>query len=305
MLASIPASISAERRRRATARFGREPAAFAAASMLLLLILAALAAPLLCRWWGLDPAAVDLLARFEPPSAAHPLGTDELGRDLLARLLYGGRISLFVGVTGAVLAAAIGTCIGLAAGFTGGAVDSTLMRVTDAVLSLPLLPILIVVAAIDPAKLGLGLLPAEGLAVAKIVVIVALFGWPSTARLVRAQVLSLRRREFVTAARALGGNGLHIALRHVLPNAAGPIVVATTLAAGDVILAESVLSFLGLGIQPPTPSWGNMLTGAQELVWDTPMLAVWPGLLIFTAVVCFNLIGDGLSAALDPRHETR
>ena len=210
-----------------------------------------------------------------------------------------------MGVTGAVLAASIGTGIGLVAGFVGGAVDGFLMRVTDAVLALPLLPILIVVAAIDPAKLGLALLPPGGLAVAKIIVIVALFGWPSTARLVRAQVLSLRRREFVLAARALGGNGMHIALRHVLPNAARTVVVATTLAAGDVILAESVLSFLGLGIQPPTPSWGNMLTGAQELVWDTPWLAIWPGLLIFCAVVCFNLIGDGLSAALDPRHETQ
>ena len=274
----------------------------------LLLTLAALAlvvlgAPLLQALLGHDPQAVDLLARLEPPSAAHPLGTDELGRDHLLRLAYGARVSLGVGVAGALLAALIGAAVGLVAGYRGGRVDAALMRLTDAVIALPLLPLLVVLAAVDPAKLGLpaglGLGAAGG--AGRIVLIVALFGWTTTARLVRASVLSLRRRDFILAARALGAGPLRIALRHLLPNAAGPLVVATTLSVGQVILAESVLSFLGLGVQPPTPSWGNMLTGAQELLFEAPRLALLPGLLIFLTVAACNLLGDALQAASGPR----
>lgn len=276
-----------------------------AAPLLLALGLAALAAfaaPLLQVLLGHDPEAVDLLARLEPPSAAHPLGTDELGRDYLLRLAYGGRVSLAVGVLGALLAAAIGAAVGLLAGYAGGRADAALMRLTDAVIALPLLPLLVVLAAADPAKLGLpaGLDQGAAGGAGRIVLIVALFGWTTTARLVRASVLSLRRRDFVLAARALGAGPLRIALRHLLPNAAGPLVVATTLSVGQVILAESTLSFLGLGIQPPTPSWGNMLTGAQELLFEAPRLAVLPGLLIFLAVAACNRFGDTLQAALAP-----
>jgi peptide/nickel transport system permease protein len=177
------------------------------------------------------------------------------------------------------------------------------MRVTDAVIALPLLPLLIVLAAVDPAKLGLPATLAEGAAggVGRIVLIAALFGWTTTARLVRASVLRLRRQDFVRAAQALGAGPWRVAVRHLLPNAATPLVVATTLAVGQVILAESVLSFLGLGIRPPVPSWGNMLTGAQELLFEAPLLAVWPGLLIFLTVAACNLLGDGLRDVLEPR----
>ncbi|MEK0081997.1 ABC transporter permease [Benzoatithermus flavus] len=278
----------------------REPSLLLAALFLLLLLLAALLAPWLQARLGLDPNAVDLLARLEPPSAVHLLGTDELGRDVLLRLLHGGRVSLAVGLGGALLAAVLGTIVGLVAGYAGGAVDAFLMRLTDAVIALPLLPLLIVLAAVDPGKLGLAGIDGSGelAGVLRIVVIVALFGWTTTARLVRASVLTLRTREFVLAARALGGGPRHILRRHILPNAAAPLLVATTLSIGNVILAESVLSFLGLGIQPPLPSWGNMLTGAQALVFEAPRLALWPGLLIFTTVLAFNLLGDGLQTML-------
>ena len=293
----------------AEARLALRPAAAEPATVLSLLIVAALAAfvlagPVLLAWQGLDGDAVDLLARLEPPSAAHPLGTDELGRDVLARLIQGGRISLAVGLAGALLAAAIGTAIGLVAGYLGGAVDALLMRLTDMVISLPLLPLLIVLAAVDLGKLGL---PVQGefAGVVRIVILMALFGWTTTARLVRASVLSLRTREFVRAAQAMGAGPARILVRHILPNAAGPLIVATTLAIGNVILVESVLSFLGLGVQPPVASWGNMLTGAQELLFEAPRLALWPGVLIFLSVLAFNLLGDGLQSYLDPRRLRR
>ena len=293
----------------AEARLALRPAAAEPATVLSLLIVAALAAfvlagPILLAWQGLDGDAVDLLARLEPPSAAHPLGTDELGRDVLARLIQGGRISLAVGLAGALLAAAIGTAIGLVAGYLGGVVDALLMRLTDMVISLPLLPLLIVLAAVDLGKLGL---PVQGefAGVVRIVILMALFGWTTTARLVRASVLSLRTREFVRAAQAMGAGPARILVRHILPNAAGPLIVATTLAIGNVILVESVLSFLGLGVQPPVASWGNMLTGAQELLFEAPRLALWPGVLIFLSVLAFNLLGDGLQSYLDPRRLRR
>ncbi|EDP65992.1 NAD synthetase [alpha proteobacterium BAL199] len=283
------------------------PSAALAAAALAVLAVAAVGAPLVESLMGLDAEAVDLFGRLQPPSPDHPLGTDELGRDLLLRLLYGGRVSLTVGVVAAVAASAIGTAIGLAAGYLGGRVDALLMRLADGVIALPLLPLLIVLAAVDLTKLGLSDDAANSPAVllGRLVVLVTLVGWPTTARLVRAATLSLRRREFVQAAQALGYSPLRIAARHVLPNAAAPILVATTLAVGNVVLFESVLSFLGLGIRPPTPSWGNMLTGAQELIWESPQLAVWPGVLIFVTVVSVNLLGDALRDALDPRSRRR
>jgi len=204
---------------------------------------------------------------------------------------------------GALLTAVIGTAIGLAAGYAGGRADSLLMRLTDAVIALPLLPLLIVMAAIDVTKLGLPqAFAADGWAsVWRIVVLVALFGWTTVARLVRAAVLSQRERDYVRAARALGAGPWRIAVRHILPNVASPIIVATTLSVGNVMLAESTLSFLGLGIQPPLPSWGNMLTNAQEIIWQAPQLAIWPGALLFVTVIATNILGDGLQDALDPR----
>ncbi|HYH21048.1 MAG TPA: ABC transporter permease [Azospirillum sp.] len=291
------------RGRRFLRRFARHRLALASAVLLALLTLAAVAAPLVEAALGVDQTAVSLLDRFAPPSAEHPLGTDELGRDLLVRLLYGGRVSLFVGVAAALAAALIGTGVGLLAGFFGGRTDALLMRITDGMIALPLLPLLIVLAAVDLTRLGVpaSWAGAEDASLLRIVALVALFGWTTVARLVRGATLSARRRDYVLAAVALGAGSRRIMLAHILPNVAAPAVVATTLTVGNVILLESVLSFLGLGIQPPLPSWGNMLTGAQDLVTTAPWLAVWPGLLIFVTVIAVNLLGDGLQDALDPR----
>lgn len=278
---------------------------WAVAAMLALAALAAAvaAAPVVSSALGVDAQAVDLMGRFAPPSPAHPLGTDDLGRDVLLRLLEGGRASLLVGIFAALGSAAIGTLIGLVAGYFGGWPDALLMRITDGLLALPLLPLLIVLAALDPAKLGLpeALMFSEFAGLARIIIIVSLFGWTTVARLVRAEALRLREETFVLAARAQGAGSARIMTVHILPNIASSIIVATTLAAGNVILLEAVLSFLGLGIQPPTPSWGNLLTNAQELVWTAPALAIWPGLLILVTVVALNIVGDGLREALDPR----
>lgn len=268
-------------------------------AILLLLLAAVLAAP-----WGLPaPESMDLALRFDPPSLAHPLGTDDLGRDIAARLAQGGLISLAVAAITALMAALIGTTIGLLAGYHGGFADSVLMRVTDGVMSLPLLPLLIVMAAADPAKLGVppGMTESEMFAVLRPALIIACLAWTGVARLVRAATLSVRTRDYVRAAEALGARPSRIMLRHILPNVASPIVVATTLSVGNIILIESALSFLGLGIRPPLASWGNMLTGAMDVVWSAPLLAFWPGAAIFATVLGFNLLGDGLQKALDPK----
>ena len=277
----------------------------AVGGLIVLAMLAALAAaaPLAEAALALDATQVDLLGVKQPPSAAHPLGTDELGRDLLLRLLYGGQVSLLVGLAAALGAALIGTAIGLLAGYYGGALDALLMRLTDGVIALPLLPLLIVLAAVDVSKLGLpeSLATGEQASLYRIVVLIALVGWTTVARLVRGATLAIKAREFVRAAEALGAGHARIMLVHILPSVVSPVVVATTLSIGNVILLESVLSFLGLGIQPPLPSWGNMLTNAQELIWDAPALAIYPGLLIFATVIACNFVGDGLQDALDPR----
>ncbi|TVR96048.1 MAG: ABC transporter permease [Rhodospirillales bacterium] len=284
-------------------RFARHRLAIASGVVLAILVVATLSAPLVAWLLGVDPEGVDLFNRFAAPSLAHPLGTDELGRDVLVRLLYGGRVSLAVGLAAAVAAAAIGTVIGLVAGFYGGRLDALLMRVTDGVIALPFLPLLIVLAAIDLRELGLPdhLAGSEHVGLVRIVVIVALVGWTTVARLVRGSALALRQRPFVEAARAQGAGAGRLMGVHILPNLGSPIIVATTLAAGNMILLESVLSFLGLGIQPPTPSWGNLLTNAQELIWSAPALAFYPGALIFVTVIALNFLGDGLRDALDPR----
>lgn len=284
-------------------RFIAHPAALPSLLLLLLLAAGALAAPLVEELLGVDANRADLFGRYEAPSSAHPLGKDELGRDLLVRLLYGGRISLGVGLVAALAAMAIGSLLGVVAGYFGGYLDALLMRLADSILALPLLPLLIVLAAVDLRKLGLppAVVQSEMTSFWQIVVLIALFGWTTVARLVRGSVMSLKRREFIRAAEALGARPWQIMLRHLLPNTVTPILVATTLSVGNVILLESVLSFLGLGIQPPLPSWGNMLSGAQETLWAAPRLAIWPGVLIFATVISFNFLGDALQDALDPR----
>ena len=284
-------------------RFRRNRPAMASAAVLILITLAALLAPAFEAMLGVDATRVDLFNQYAPPDATHWLGTDEAGRDVLVRLLYGGRISLLVGLVAALGAATIGTTVGLLAGYYGGRLDTLLMRSTDGVIALPLLPLLIILAAVDLGKVGVpaDIANSEMASLYRIVFIIAVVGWTTVARLVRAGTLSVRTREFVRAAEAMGARPGVIMLRHILPNIVSPIIVATTLSIGNVILLESVLSFLGLGIQPPIPSWGNMLTNAQELATRAPTLAVWPGAVIFVTVMAFNFLGDGLQDALDPR----
>ena len=288
-------------------RFSRHRMAVASAVVLVILGSLALAAPLVELAMGIGASDIDLRHRFAGPSAAHPLGTDELGRDLFLRLLYGGRISLIVGLATALAAAVIGTAIGLIAGFYGGWLDALLMRLTDGVIALPLLPLLIVLSAVDMSKLGFGdaFLAGDSASVYRMVIIIALVGWTTVARLVRGTTLTLREREYVLAARGMGASGVRIMLTHILPNTVSPITVATTLSVGTIILFESVLSFLGMGIQPPLPSWGNMLNNAQELMNEAPALAFYPGILIFLTVVAFNFLGDGLQDSLDPKAVTQ
>lgn len=264
---------------------------------------ASFAGPLLAASLGTDPQAVDLFNRVAGPSAEHLLGTDELGRDVLLRLLEGGRVSLAIGAAAAVASAALGSVIGLTAGYLGGWADRVLMRITDGVIALPLLPLLIVLAALDLRKLGLPAdwVQSEEVSLFRIILLVTLVGWTTAARLVRGATLVARNQDFVRAARSLGATVPHILLRHVLPNAIGPLIVATALSVGDIILLESVLSFFGLGIQPPMTSWGSMLTNAQELIADAPLLAICPGMMIFLTVMSCNLLGDGLHRRLDPR----
>ncbi len=271
--------------------------------LLAAIAIASLAGPPLAAALGIDPQVVDLLDRLAGPSPSHPLGTDELGRDLLFRLLEGGRVSLSIGIAAAVASAALGTAIGLSAGYIGGWTDLALMRATDAVIALPLLPLLIVLAALDLNKLGLPgrIVQSDEVSLLRILALTILVGWTTAARLVRGATLATRDRDFVRAARSLGASTPHILRLHILPNVLGPLIVATTLSVGDVVLLESVLSFLGLGIQPPLASWGSMLSNAQELIATAPMLAVYPGMMIFLTVIACNLFGDALQQRLIPR----
>jgi peptide/nickel transport system permease protein len=268
---------------------------------------ASFAGPLLVNSLGIDATGIDLLDRLSEPSPTHPLGTDELGRDVLLRLLAGGRVSLLIGLAAAVTAAMLGALVGLIAGYLGGWTDRVLMRGTDAIIALPLLPLLIVLAALDLHKLGLParVIQSDEISVVRIIVLAVLVGWTTAARLVRGATLVTRNRDFVRAARSLGAPVPHILWLHILPNVLGPLIVATTLSVGDVILFESVLSFLGLGVQPPLSSWGSMLSNAQELIATAPMLAIYPGFLIFLTVVACNLLGDALQQRLDPTAGSR
>jgi peptide/nickel transport system permease protein len=255
-------------------------------------------------------AARAQLADFEEVVAGfrsfHLLGTDELGRDVFIRLVYGTRVSITVGLLVALISGLIGLLIGSVAGYYGGRLDALLMRFTDALLSLPILVVLIVVSAVDLGKLLGGtplafIVDHEHESVIKMVIILCAFSWMQAARLVRGSILSIKEQEFVLAARVLGARDRTIIATHVVPNVIAPLLVAVTLGIGNAILFEAALSFLGLGIQPPTPSWGNMLHNAQEMVQHAPMLAVLPGLLILFTVISFNYIGDGVRDAIDPR----
>jgi peptide/nickel transport system permease protein len=277
--------------------------------LLLLAVIAVLsfAGPPFGAALGIGGNEVDLLDRFAAPSLRHPLGTDELGRDELLRLLAGGRVSLGIGIAAAATAAAIGTLVGLISGYLGGWTDRILMRATDAVIALPLLPLLIVLAALDLGKLGVpeSFARSDDISLVRILVLAVLIGWTTAARLVRGATLVTRSRDFVRAARSLGAGVPHILWTHILPNVLAPLVVATTLSVGDVILLESVLSFLGLGIQPPLASWGTMLSNAQQMITSSPLLAIYPGLMIFMTVIGCNLLGDALQRRFEPRVSVR
>ena len=245
-----------------------------------------------------DPEHSDLDHRLAAPTWRHPMGTDDLGRDLLTRLLYGGRISLTIGVMAMALAVAVGTAVGAAAGYYGGWPDNLLMRVTDMMLSFPALFVLILLALV----LRTVAIPFLRGGVLAIVIVIAVLSWMTVARLVRASFLALREATFVDAGRGLGAGIARLMLRHILPNSLSPIIVAATLRVAGSIVTESGLSFLGFGVQPPVPTWGNMLQAAQDQMTTAPWTAVYPGLMIFLTVIAINYIGDGLRDALDPRH---
>jgi len=261
------------------------------------LILAVLFGPLV---WRVPINDIDFSVILQGPSLAHPLGTDDLGQDLLARMLYGGRISLAVGFTAMLVAVSVGILIGAIAGLAGGKTDAALMWLTDLFLSLPQLPLLLLIIFLfcDPLKALVG--PELGVFIL-IVIIIGLFNWMQVARLVRAQFFSLRAKEFVEAARALGAARFRLALRHILPNSLGPVIVAATIDVAAAIIAESTLSFLGLGFPPDIPTWGRLLFDARDHLDFAPHWALFPGLAIFLTVLTINFVGDGLRDALDPR----
>jgi peptide/nickel transport system permease protein len=272
-------------------RFLRHRLAMIGGGVALALTLMALLAP-----W-IAPHAfdkIDLQRRWVAPSlTANVFGTDELGRDVLTRIMFAGRISLIVGYVTAISISMIGSLVGAAAGFYGGWVDSVLMRLVDILISVPTLPLYLILAALVP-----------GGGVGRIVFVLSVFGWTTVARLVRGQILSLKTQDFVEAGRAMGASEARLIFRHMIPNSLAPVIVASTLVVGNAILIESALSYLGLGIQPPVPSWGNMLQRAQEYLLKASWLAVFPGLMIFITVLSFNFLGDGLRDALDPRLKT-
>ncbi len=283
-------------------RFKKHKLAFYSAWILLVLTLLSVAAGVIESFLHVshDMASLDLVNQGS--GWPHLMGTNELGQDVFTRLLYGGQISLAVGVISAVTSAIIGSVIGLLAGYYGGWLDSILMRFTDAMLSIPVLPLMIVFSAIDlEAMFGASSWTSGNFAsVVKLILIIVFFGWMTVARLARAAALQLKSMEFVTAARSLGASDLRMLLVHIFPNALAPIIVAATLEVGGNILYEASLSFLGLGVQPPVSSWGNMLNNAVEYIKSDPSLAFWPGFMILVTVSCFNFFGDGLRDALDP-----
>jgi peptide/nickel transport system permease protein len=278
-------------------RFLRHRLAVVGTVVLVAMVVAVLVGPLV---WRQPINAIDFKAKLKGPSWSHPLGTDDLGQDILARMLYGGRISLAVGIAAMLIAISIGTAVGATSGYVGGALDHTLMRITDMFLSLPGLPLLLLIVYLFRDALRKALGPEVGV----FILIVAVIGglrWMPVARLVRAQFLSLREKEFVESARSLGAAPLRQVVRHILPNSMGPVIVAGTIDVAAAIIAESTLSFLGLGFPPDIPTWGRILYDAKDNLDFAPHWAIFPGTAIFLTVLSINYIGDGLRDALDPR----
>jgi peptide/nickel transport system permease protein len=278
----------------AARHFRRNRLAMAGLLVMILLYVATLVTPLIAPY---DPAAQGdiVLNRYLSPSLAHLMGTDKFGRDIFSRVLYGARISLTIGIISVAISVVLGTTVGAVAGYFGRWTDTVLMRFTDMMLAFPRLVLLIVVIA---------LFNGAGNPIWLVVIVLGLTGWMSVARIVRGEVLSLREREFVQAARVLGLSDARIILRHIIPNTLAPVIVYTTLGIGNTILVEAALSFLGLGVQPPTASWGNMISDGREALITAWWIATFPGLAIVLTVTAFNLLGDGLRDAMDPRLRT-
>lgn len=272
-------------RRLALKRFLRDPGTVIGSLLALALILLALAAPLIAG----DPLRQDLAARLEPPSAAHPFGTDQLGRDTFSRVLIGSRISLAIGMMVVTLSVVIGGIVGLFAGLLGGLWDDLLMRLTDIFLAFPALILAMAISA------------ALGPSLTNVMIAVAAVSWPNYARLMRAQVLSLKERDFVDAARALGAAQSRVAWRHLLPNSLAPLMVQASFDIGGAILTAAGLGFIGFGAQPPTPEWGAMVSETRNFITEAPWASAAPALAILITVLAFNLLGDGLRDVLDPR----
>jgi peptide/nickel transport system permease protein len=266
--------------------FSKNRLAAAGGALVAVVFILSVFAPLLSPH---DPSAIDIKSILTGPSFSHPFGTDDLGRDVLSRMIWGSRVSLKVGFSAVGIATLIGILLGSLAGYYGGILDSLIMRVVDIMLTLPtIFLILAVIAILEPS-------------IWNIMVVIGLTSWMEPARLIRAEFLSLKEREFVVAARAIGASDARIIFRHVLPNGLSPILVSATMGVGGAILIESGLSFLGLGVQPPTPSWGTMLNGGRAHILDAPHLTLFPGLAIALLVLGLNFLGDGLRERLDPR----
>ncbi len=286
--AGLAASAAPVRRRTGVwGRFRRHKVALVGTFILLILVIGAVGAPIIARN---DPYKVSISSYRKPPRAANILGTDSSGRDVLSRLLHAGRVSLSVGLVAVAIYATIGIILGALAGFYGGWVDSLIMRAADIVLAFPTLILIITIVSI------------LGPSIYNVMLVIGLLGWPPIARIVRGLFLTLREREFILAGRTIGASNSRLIFRHILPNALAPVIVAATFGMASAILLEAGLSFLGLGVQPPTPSWGNMLTDAQSLtvLESMPWLWIPPGIAIALAVLAINFIGDGLRDALDP-----
>jgi peptide/nickel transport system permease protein len=296
-VASAGAAISVSPGRETWRRFRRHKLAMASAVILGLLILGVVVGPWI---WTIPINDIDFSAQLQGPSLAHPFGTDDLGQDILARMMYGGRISLAVGLAAMVVATTVGVLIGATAGMSRKVADPVLMWVTDLFLSLPQLPLLLLVIYLFREQLK-AVFGVEGGVFILIVVVIGGLRWMPVARLVRAQFLSLREKEFVEAAKAQGATKLRQMTRHILPNAVGPVIVASTIEVSSAIIAESTLSFLGLGFPPDIPTWGRLLFDAKDHLDTAPHWALFPGAAIFLTVLSINFIGDGLRDALDPR----
>lgn len=266
-------------------KFRRHKAAVISGIVLIVMIVMCFGAPWIAPY---EFDAIDLRNTRQPPSLEHLMGTDDLGRDAFTRLLYGGRISLTVGIFAALVATTIGAVLGAVAGFYGGSTDNVLMRFTEIIIAIPSLPLLIILSSYTQASVVI------------IILIIGLLSWMATARIVRGSVHSVKRQDFVMAARMMGCRNATIIGRHIIPNVMGPIIVGATLGVGAAIIIESSLSFLGLGISPPTPTWGNMLQDSQSTMATKPWLTIFPGLAILITVLCINFLGEGLHDALDP-----